>query len=189
MGVAPENLESPPRFAPMMIYVAETAVIVGDVAVGPGSSVWHGAIIRGDLERIAIGENTNLQDGVLVHVDAGLPAIVGDRVTVGHRAIVHACTIESDCLIGMGSVVSSRAKVGSGSIIGAGAVVPEDTVIADGSVAIGIPAKVVGPATDVHRLRIEGSWRTYADLAQRSLPPQKEMAGDPSKRITLGGTG
>ena len=177
------------RIAPPMIYVARTAVIAGDVAIGRGSSVWHAAVVRGDLEGITIGQDTNLQDAVLVHVDAGAPASIGDRVTVGHRAIVHACTIEPDCIIGMGSVVSSRAKIGSGSIIGAGAVVPEDTVIADGSVAMGIPAKVVGPATDVHRLRIEGSWRTYAELAKRSLPGEPERTADPSKRITLGGPG
>ncbi len=176
------------RFPAAMIYVAKTAVIAGDVAIGRGSSVWHGAVLRGDLEAIVVGEDTNLQDSVLVHVDAGAPAMIGDRVTVGHGAIVHGCTIESDCIVGMGSVVGSHARIGSGSILGAGAVVPEETVIADGSVAMGVPAKVVGPATDVHRLRIEGSWRTYAELARRSLPEKPERKGAPSKRVVLGGT-
>jgi carbonic anhydrase/acetyltransferase-like protein (isoleucine patch superfamily) len=176
------------RLPAAMIYVAKTAVIAGEVAIGRGSSVWHGTVLRGDLERIVVGEDTNLQDGVLVHVDAGVPAMIGDRVTVGHGAIVHACTIESDCIVGMGSIVGSRARVGSGSILGAGAVVPEDTVIADGSIAMGVPAKVVGPAADFHRLRIEGSWRTYAELAKKSLPARREMKGDPAKRIVLDGT-
>ena len=177
------------RFPAPMIYVARTAVVTGDVAIGRGSSVWHGAVLRGDLEATVVGQDTNLQDGVLVHVDAGAPATIGDRVTVGHGAIVHGCVIESHCVIGMGSIVGSHARIGSGSILGAGAVVPEETVIADGSVAMGVPAKVVGPATDVHHLRIEGSWRTYAELARRSLPGKPEMKGDPAKRVVLGGTG
>jgi carbonic anhydrase/acetyltransferase-like protein (isoleucine patch superfamily) len=171
-----------------MIYVAKTAVSVGDVTIGKGSSVWHGTVLRGDLDAIVIGQDTNLQDRALVHVDTGAPAVIGDRVTVGHGAIVHGCEIGSDSIVGMGSVVSSRARVGSDCIIGAGAVVTEEAVIADGSVAMGVPAKVVGPATDVHRLRIEGSWRTYAGLARTSLPAKRELKGDPVKRVAPGGT-
>ena len=175
------------RLPAPMIYVAKTAVIVGDVTIGKGSSVWHGTVLRGDLDAIVIGQDTNLQDRALVHVDTGAPAVIGDRVTVGHGAIVHGCEIGSDSIVGMGSVVSSRARVGSDCIIGAGAVVTEEAVIADGSVAMGVPARVMGPTADFHRVRIEAAWRTYAELAKTSLPAKREMKGDPAKRVAIKG--
>src|SRR3990170_2922897 len=166
-----------------MIYVARTATVVGDVAIGPGSSVWHGVVIRGDFDAIVIGETSNIQDNAIVHNDVGNPCIIGNRVTVGHGAIVHGCVVEDECLVGMGSIITSHAKLGAGSILGAGAVVPEGVEIPPNSIAVGIPARVIGPAQDHHRLRLELSWRGYASLGAKSLPARKEMKGDRAKRV------
>ncbi len=173
------------RLPAAMIYVARTAVIAGDVAIGKGSSVWHGAILRGDMDGILIGTLVNVQDRAVVHVDLGSPAIIGHRVTVGHGAIVHGCEIGDDCIIGMGSVVASRARVGPGSIVAPGAVIPEDKEIPRDSVAMGVPARVVRRTEDFHRLRIEASWRVYAELARKSLPARREMRGNPAKRVAI----
>ncbi|HEY4705326.1 MAG TPA: gamma carbonic anhydrase family protein [Thermoplasmata archaeon] len=175
------------RLPAAMIYVARTAVIVGDVAVGGGSSVWHGAVLRGDMDGIRVGESTNLQDRVVVHVDLGSPAIIGNRVTVGHGAIVHGCEIGDDCILGMGSIVASRAKVGPESIVAPGAVVPEGKEIPRDSVVMGVPARVARRTEDFHRLRIEASWRVYAELARKSLPARRVMKGNPARRVTIEG--
>jgi len=158
-----------------MIYVAETAAITGDVAIGKDSSVWHGAVLRGDL------------DGIVVHVDLGNPAVIGDRVTVGHGAVVHGCEIGEECIVGMGAIVGSRAKLGRGSILGAGAVIPEGGEVPRDSVALGVPARVVRRTEDFHRLRIEASWRAYAELARKTLPARPELTTDPSKRVRIEG--
>src|SRR3970040_1455482 len=99
-----------------MIYVAKTAVVTGDVAIGRNSSVWHGGVVRGDVEAMVIGQTTNIQDNAVVHNDVGNPCIIGDRVTVGHGAIVHGCVVEDECLVGMGSIITSHAKLGKGTI-------------------------------------------------------------------------
>jgi carbonic anhydrase/acetyltransferase-like protein (isoleucine patch superfamily) len=175
-------------FAAAMIYVAPTAVVVGDVAIGRGSSVWYGAVVRGDMDRIAIGEDCSIQDNAVVHVDAGMPTLLGSRITVGHGAVVHGCVVGDDCLIGMSATVTSRAKIGGGSIVAAGAVVPEGAEFSPRSIVAGVPAKRIGAAQDHHRIRIEASWRTYAELAAKSLPPQEELRGDPSLRVRITGT-
>ncbi len=123
-------------------FITPTAQIIGDVAVGAASSVWFHAVIRGDLDRIQIGEKTNIQDLCVCHADPGIPLIIGDRATVGHRCVVHGCTIEDDCLIGMGAVVMNHAIIGQGSIIAAGSVVTEDTVIPPFSLVTGVPGKI-----------------------------------------------
>lgn len=168
-----------------MIYVAPSATIDGDVSIGKGSSVWHGAVLRADLDRIAVGEHCSIQDNVVVHVDKGSPAVIGDRVTVGHGAIVHGCTVGSDCIIGMNATISSRANIGSGSIVAAGAVVPENAHYPPNSVIMGVPAARVKDAEDRHRRRIDLSWRVYVDLAAATLPAAAEMLGNPSKRVRL----
>ena len=168
-----------------MIYVARTAAVVGDVAIGPDSSVWHGAVIRGDFDAIVIGETSNIQDHAILHNDVGNPCIIGNRVTVGHGAIVHGCVVEDECLVGMGSIITSHAKLGKGTILAAGAVVPEGVEIPPNSIAVGVPARVIGEVQDHHRLRIELSWRGYVSLAKKSLPAKKEMKGDPRKRMTF----
>lgn len=169
-----------------MIYVAPDASIVGDVAIGKGSSVWHGAVLRGDLDRIVVGEHCSIQDNAVVHVDKGSPTLVGDRVTIGHGAVVHGCTIGSDCIIGMNATVSSRANIGSGSIVAAGAVVPEGVAIPPNSVVMGVPATRAKNADDHHRRRIDLSWRIYSELAAAMLPAGAEMSGNPSKRVRIG---
>jgi carbonic anhydrase/acetyltransferase-like protein (isoleucine patch superfamily) len=147
-------------------FVAPGGMVVGEVTLGPRSSVWFNSVLRGDTAPIEIGEATNIQDNSTVHVDEGLPARVGRRVTVGHRSIVHGCVIEDDCLVGMGAVILSGARIGTGSLIGASALVKEGQVIAPGSLAVGTPARVLGPVTDDHRAAIAEGARHYAALAQ-----------------------
>ena len=168
-----------------MIYVAKTAVLAGDIAIGKNSSVWHGAVLRGDFDAIVVGESSNVQDNAIVHNDVGNPAIIGDRVTIGHGAIVHGCVIGDECLVGMGSVLGSHAKLGRGSILAAGAVLPEGVEIPPESIAVGVPARVIGSAEDRHRVRIELSWRGYAALAVKSLPARRELKGNAAKRVAF----
>jgi len=124
------------------VYVAPTADVIGSVELGENSSVWFQCVLRGDIEPIRIGANSNIQDGSVVHTMIGAPVNVGEWVTVGHRAVLHGCTIEKDCLIGMGAVLLNRVRVGEGSIVAAGAVVAEDTVIPPRSLYMGVPAKL-----------------------------------------------
>jgi carbonic anhydrase/acetyltransferase-like protein (isoleucine patch superfamily) len=122
-------------------FVASSADVIGDVEIGENASVWFHSIVRGDIEPIRIGANSNIQDGSVVHTMIGSPVTVGDWVTVGHRAVLHGCVIESHCLIGMGAILLNNARVGEGSIIAAGALVPENTVIPPRSLYMGLPAK------------------------------------------------
>jgi carbonic anhydrase/acetyltransferase-like protein (isoleucine patch superfamily) len=131
-----------PRIDPTA-YIAPQAVVIGDVRLAARVSVWPMAVLRGDINFIEIGEGSNLQDGSIVHLAEDLPVRVGRLVTVGHRAILHACTVEDECLIGMGATVLDGAVIGKGSIIGAHALVTKDTKIPPGSLVMGTPAKVV----------------------------------------------
>ncbi|MFP5218280.1 MAG: gamma carbonic anhydrase family protein [Actinomycetes bacterium] len=124
-------------------FVAPGAVLAGDVRLGPRSSVWFGCVLRSEIESVTIGEETNVQDLTVVHTDPGSPVVLGDRVSVGHRAVLHGCTIEDDVLIGMGAVVLNGAHVGRGALVGAGAVVTQGTEVPPGAMALGVPAKVV----------------------------------------------
>jgi carbonic anhydrase/acetyltransferase-like protein (isoleucine patch superfamily) len=152
------------RLAPTA-FVAPGAVVLGEVTIGPRASVWFNTVVRGDVDTIELGEASNLQDNSTVHVDAGQPVKIGARVTVGHRAIVHGCVIEDDCLIGMGSVLLSGCRIGAGSYVGASSLVLEDAQIPPGSVALGSPARVVGPVGERHREGIRHGSETYAELA------------------------
>lgn len=147
-------------------FVAAGGIVVGEVTLGARSSVWFNSVLRGDTAPIEIGEDTNIQDNSTVHVDEGLPAIVGRRVTVGHRSIVHGCVIEDDCLVGMGAVILSGARIGTGSLVGASALVREGQAIPPGSLAVGAPARVLGPVNDAHRAAIAEGARHYAALAR-----------------------
>ncbi len=158
----PSRLEIDPT-----AYVAPGAIVVGEVKLARRASVWFNSVVRGDSDRIEIGEGTNIQDNSTVHVDEDCPALVGARVTVGHRAIVHGCVIEDDVLVGMGAVILSGAVVGRGSLIGASALVREGQVIPPGSLVLGMPAKVVGEVNDAHRAAIRTGAEHYADLADR----------------------
>ncbi|MFN2570298.1 MAG: gamma carbonic anhydrase family protein [Gemmatimonadales bacterium] len=148
-------------------FIAPTAVVLGDVTLGPRSSVWYQAVLRGDMAPIVIGEATNLQDATIVHVDEGKPALIGSRVGVGHRVILHACVVEDECLIGMGSILLNDVRVGTGSVIAAGAVVPEGMQVPPGSLVMGVPARVVRHVDDGLRARIRGTWEHYVDQAAR----------------------
>jgi carbonic anhydrase/acetyltransferase-like protein (isoleucine patch superfamily) len=123
------------------VFVAETAVVIGDVEIGSGSSVWYGAVIRGDSAPIRIGERTNIQDGSVVHCDGDAPTTIGDDVTVGHLAIVHGTTVEDGALIGMGSTILSHCRIGAGAIVAAGALLTEGTVVEPNTLVMGVPAK------------------------------------------------
>jgi carbonic anhydrase/acetyltransferase-like protein (isoleucine patch superfamily) len=146
-------------------FVAPGAVVVGEVTLGARASVWFNTVLRGDVAPITVGADSNVQDLTTVHVDEGLPAVIGARVTVGHRAIVHGCVIEDDTLIGMGAIVLSGARVGAGSLVGAGALVREGQVIPPGSLALGTPARITGPVGDGHRAAIAEGAAHYATLA------------------------
>lgn len=148
-------------------FIAPGAVVLGDVTLGPKSSVWYQAVLRGDMAPIVIGEATNLQDGTVVHVDEGKPALIGARVGVGHRAILHGCVVEDECLIGMGSILLNDVRVGTGSVVAAGAVVREGMVIPPGSLVVGVPARVVRHVDDGLRARIRGTWEHYVEQAAR----------------------
>jgi carbonic anhydrase/acetyltransferase-like protein (isoleucine patch superfamily) len=122
-------------------FLAPGCVIAGDVEIGPDSSVWFGAVMRGDVAPIRIGARSNVQDGAVLHVDTGTPCVIGDDVTIGHRAIVHGSQVGNRVTIGMGSIVLSRSVIGEGAVIAAGAVVAEDTVVQPGALMMGVPAK------------------------------------------------
>src|SRR2546426_4834801 len=184
-----ESLESMASLPAPMIYVSKAAVITGDIAIGKDSSVWHCAVLRGDLDRIRVGECTSIQDNAVVHVDLGNPVEIGNRVTVGHAAVVHGCEIGDDCIVGMGSVIGSRAKIGRGTILGAGAVVPEGKEIPRDSVVVGVPAKVVRRTQDFHQIRIEASWRVDTEPARKTPPALEEMEREPQKQGKIEGGG
>ncbi|MDO1559884.1 gamma carbonic anhydrase family protein [Brevundimonas sp. 2R-24] len=139
-----------PQLPPQGEYwVAPTAMIVGDVILKPGASVWYGAVLRGDNDPITIGEDTNIQDGSVLHSDEGLPLTIGAGVTVGHMAMLHSCEIGDNTLIGIGATVLGRTKIGKNCIIGAHALIPEGKEIPDGSLVIGAPGKVARALSDV----------------------------------------
>jgi carbonic anhydrase/acetyltransferase-like protein (isoleucine patch superfamily) len=126
-----------------MSFIAYNATIIGDVELGEDSSVWFGAVVRGDNDKITIGKGTNIQDLSVVHVDKGVPVHIGEYVTIGHRAIIHGCTIGDCSLIGMGAIVMNNARVGNYCIIGAGALITEGMIIPDYSLVLGMPGKVM----------------------------------------------
>ena len=143
-------------------WVTESAQIIGDVVIGEESSVWFNAVIRGDVNTIRIGKRTNIQDGCVLHVARRtFPLVIGDEVTVGHNVTLHACTIGNRCLIGMGAVVMDDAEVGENSIVGAGSVVTPGTKIPPGSLALGSPARVKRPLTEMESRNIRESAANY----------------------------
>ena len=149
--------------------IAPNATIIGDVLIGPRTSIWPGAVLRGDYGYIRIGANCSIQDNVVVHCSSNSPGIVGNGVTVAHSAIVHACRIGDECLIGAGAIIFDGAKVGKHCIIGVGAVVLENRTIPAGSVAVGTPAKVIRRTTDHDIRAIRDSYRAYVKIARRYI--------------------
>lgn len=150
-------------------YVADGSTVVGAVRVGPDSSIWFGTVLRADVCTITVGSGTSIQDNSVVHCDAGFPAVIGDNVTVGHRAIVHGATICDNVIVGMGAVVLNGATVGEWSIIGAGAVVREGQVIPPGSLVGGVPAKVLKELDQPVKDRIRTNAEHYVELTRAYL--------------------
>jgi carbonic anhydrase/acetyltransferase-like protein (isoleucine patch superfamily) len=140
--------------------------VLGDVTIGENASVWYNTVLRGDINRIVIGEGSNIQDGSVLHLTGELPCIIGSYVTVGHMAILHACTVADECLIGMGAIVLDGAEIGERCIIGAGALVTQGKRIPPGSMVLGSPAKVVRPLTDVE----QSGLREWAARYVRLIP-------------------
>jgi carbonic anhydrase/acetyltransferase-like protein (isoleucine patch superfamily) len=148
------------------VFIASTAAVMGDVTIGADSSVWYGAVLRGDMAPIVIGSQTNLQDGTVVHVDDDAPCRVGSRVGVGHRVILHGCTVEDDCLIGMGSVLLNEVHIGAGSVVAAGAVLPEGMRVPPRSLVMGVPARVMRAVDERLAARIAETWSHYVGQAR-----------------------
>ncbi len=149
------------------VFIHDTAVVIGRVHLGDRASVWPTAVIRGDVEEISVGCDTNVQDGAVLHADPGMPCTVGDRVTIGHRATVHGCTVGDECLIGIGATVLNGARIGSQSIIGAHALVPEGMEIPSGVLVVGVPAKVRRDLTDEERAGLAAQAARYVANAAR----------------------
>ena len=125
------------------VYVADGAVVTGDVTLGDHSSVWHNAVLRGDINRIVVGHHSNVQDNAVLHLADDYPCLVGNYVTIGHSAIVHACTIDDECLVGMGAIILDGAEIGLQSLIGAGSLVTSGMRVPPGSLVLGSPARIV----------------------------------------------
>src|SRR5213594_3184688 len=147
------------------VYIAQGAIVVGDVTIGDYSSVWHNAVLRGDINRIVVGHHTNIQDNAVLHLSDDYPCLVGNYVTVGHAAIVHACTIEDEVLVGMGATILDGAVIGERSLIGASALVTQRTQIPPGSLVLGSPARVVRELTAEERRELRMSADKYAENA------------------------
>ncbi len=146
-------------------WVAPGACVIGDVHLGEESSVWYGAVLRGDTEPIRVGARTNIQDGCVLHADPGYPAIVGEDCVIGHNAIVHGSEIENGCLVGMGATVLNGARIGEGSIVAAGALVPEGKEFPPRSLIVGIPAKHVKDLNEEQTQDIARGVKTYVERA------------------------
>jgi len=154
-----------PQVAPDA-FIAPNAVVAGRVTIRAGSSVWFGTVLRGDMDAISVGEETNIQDLTMVHVDTVTPCIIGNRVTIGHRAVVHGCILEDECLVGMGAVIQNRARVGRHSLVGAGSVVREGFEIPPGVLALGVPAAIKRDLTEAEIASIASSAAGYAARAE-----------------------
>ena len=148
------------------VMMAPNATIIGDVVVGPRTSIWPGAVLRGDYGRIRVGTNCSIQDNVVVHCSAENPCVIGNGITVAHSAIIHACRIADECLIGAGTIIFDGARIGTHSILGVGSVVLEGRTIPARSVAVGAPAKVMRKATNRDVWNVRDSYRAYVKMAQ-----------------------
>ncbi|MFH8347447.1 gamma carbonic anhydrase family protein [Streptomyces sp. NPDC018045] len=147
-------------------FTAPTAVVIGDVTLGPGAGVWYHAVLRADCGPIVLGADSNIQDNCTVHVDPGFPVTVGERVSVGHNAVLHGCTVEDDVLIGMGATVLNGAHIGAGSLVAAQALVPQGMRVPPGSLVAGVPAKVRRELTEEERDGIRLNATMYVELAE-----------------------
>ena len=170
-GSAPE--------VPETAWVAPNATLIGAVTLAEEASVFYGAVLRGDMDSISIGPRSNIQDGCVVHTDAGFPTLVGAGVSVGHRAVLHGCTVEDDALIGMGAVVLNGAVVGAGSLVAAGAVVTEGMQIPPGSLVAGVPARVRKALDEEGSTALRENARVYLGLAAKHRAANAAAAVEP----------
>ena len=159
-------------------YRAHNATVVGDVKLGPQSSCWFNAVVRGDVAPVSIGARTNVQDGAVVHCDTGVPNVIEDDVVIGHGAIVHGMFVGKGSLIGMGATVLSRAKIGRGCLVAAGAVVPPGLEVPDGMLVMGVPGKIVRPVKDEELQYMRWLVPHYVELAQKYLAGEFEPPDD-----------
>ncbi|MEN2998941.1 MAG: gamma carbonic anhydrase family protein [Brevinematia bacterium] len=157
-GVSPRIHES--------VYISENVSVIGDVEIGEGSSVWFGAVIRGDISYVRIGKNSNIQDNVVIHVNYDLPTIIGNYVTVGHSAVIHGAIISDFVIIGMGAIVLDGAKVGSNVIVGAGTIIPPRVEIPSGVMVLGTPAKVIRELSQIEIDHIKQNANDYVLLGK-----------------------
>jgi carbonic anhydrase/acetyltransferase-like protein (isoleucine patch superfamily) len=167
-GVAPRMADS--------AWVADSAQVMGNVVLAEGSSVWFGAVLRGDTETISIGEGSNIQDGSVLHADHGYPMVVGKHVTVGHQVMLHGCTIGDESLIGIGATVLNGAKIGRNCLVGAGSLVTEGKEFPDGSMIMGSPARVVKSLTPEQIEGLRRSAHHYIENAERYRKGLKKTA-------------
>ncbi len=156
-------------------WVADTARVIGDVVLEAGSSVWFGAVLRGDADRITVGEGSNIQDGSVLHADFGVPLVVGKNVTVGHMVMLHGCTIGDESLIGIGATVLNKARIGKNCVVGAGSLVTEGKEFPDGTLIMGSPAKVVRDLTPEQIEGLRKSAAHYQGNAQRYINSYKQV--------------
>jgi carbonic anhydrase/acetyltransferase-like protein (isoleucine patch superfamily) len=147
-------------------WLAPSATVVGDVHLEAGASIWYGAVIRADNATITVGRDSNLQDNVTAHADPGFPLAIGERVSVGHNAVLHGCTVEADVLIGMGAIIMNGAHVGSGSLVAAGALLTQGMVVPPGSLVTGVPAKIRRRLSEAERASIARNAAVYRDQAR-----------------------
>ncbi|MFF2848164.1 gamma carbonic anhydrase family protein [Streptomyces sp. NPDC058001] len=157
-------------------FVAPTAVVIGEVTVHSGASVWYGAVLRADCGPIVLGADSNIQDNCTLHVDPGFPITIGERVTVGHNVVLHGCTVEDDVLVGMGATVLNGAVIGAGSLVAAQALVPQGMLVPPGSLVAGVPAKVRRPLTEEEREGVTLNGTLYVDLARAHREVHEEHA-------------
>lgn len=162
------NIRTAPRIAPDA-YIAADATVMANVEIGPEASVWHQAVLRGDVAHVVLGAQSNVQDGAVVHTADNLPAIIGKLVTVGHKAIVHACTVEDEVLVGMGSIILDGARIGTRSIIGANATVKQGMEVPPGSLVLGTPAKIVRTLSEAEQDEIKMWALRYVRLSREYL--------------------
>jgi carbonic anhydrase/acetyltransferase-like protein (isoleucine patch superfamily) len=157
-----------------MLFLASTAIVTGDVAIGPGVNIWFSAVIRGDVAPITLGENVNLQDGVIVHCDYGFPNVIESGVVVGHAAVLHGVRVGNDTLVGIGAKLLSGTEIGEECLIGAGAVVPPGMKVPPRSVVMGLPGKVVRAITSEELARTRTINERYRELAKRYVAGEFE---------------
>jgi len=156
-----------PRIA-ASAYIDPGANVIGDVEIGERASIWPCVVLRGDIEPIRVGAETNIQDGAIVHTDKGFPAIIGDRVSVGHAAVLHGCTVGEDSLIGIGACVLTGAKIGRGAVVAAGSLVPEGMEVEPDMLVMGTPAKPRRPVTPEEKVRFQKGVGGYVERGQQS---------------------